>query len=58
MANIFEQKYKELKIEGKREKIVIKTHFMETEILSRQKLQRSKPIGKSGSRQDNSRGKS
>ncbi len=40
MSMRFEEKYKELKVEGKREKVV-ETHYMGSESLSRQRYQRS-----------------
>ena len=60
MAANFEEKYKELKIEGKREK-TIEAHYMGSESLSRQRYQnsqRSQSRGRSWNRQDNDRGRS
>ena len=59
MSMRFEEKYKELKVEGKREKVV-ETHYMGSESLSRQRYQRSqsRDRGRSWNRQDQNRGRS
>ena len=46
MAASFEEKYKELKIEGKREK-TIEAQYVGSESLSRQRFQRSQSSGRS-----------
>ena len=59
MSMRFEEKYKELKVEGKREKVV-ETHYMGSESLSGQRYQssQSRDKGRSWNRQDQNRGRS
>ena len=50
MAHVFEEKYKELKIVGKRERM-LEAHYMGSESISRQRYARFQSRGRSNDRQ-------